>query len=80
MLAKALCLVHCFSQIDAGIIFGREFGQLVASRLGWWPVISSLAGLDLLLARSLYLEAATLAPLGEGDNAIAAAEEATEDL
>jgi tetratricopeptide (TPR) repeat protein len=33
-------------------------------------------GYDFLLARALYLEAATLAPLGEGDNAIAAAEEA----
>ncbi len=34
------------------------------------------AGLDLSLARALYLESATLAPLGEGDKAIAAAEEA----
>ena len=34
------------------------------------------SGLNLLLARALYLEAATLAALGEGDNAIAAAEEA----
>jgi DNA-binding winged helix-turn-helix (wHTH) protein/tetratricopeptide (TPR) repeat protein/TolB-like protein len=34
------------------------------------------SGFDLLLARALYLEAATLAPLGEGDKAIAAAEEA----
>jgi DNA-binding winged helix-turn-helix (wHTH) protein/tetratricopeptide (TPR) repeat protein/TolB-like protein len=33
-------------------------------------------GLDLPLARALYLEAATVAPLGEGDKAIAAAEEA----
>lgn len=34
------------------------------------------SGFDLLLARALYLEAATLAPLGEGDKSIAAAEEA----
>ena len=33
-------------------------------------------GYDFLLARALYLDAATLAPLGEGDKAIAAAEEA----
>jgi eukaryotic-like serine/threonine-protein kinase len=33
-------------------------------------------GFDLLLARALYLESACLAPLGEGENAIAAAEEA----
>jgi DNA-binding winged helix-turn-helix (wHTH) protein/tetratricopeptide (TPR) repeat protein len=36
------------------------------------------SGFEVLLARALYLEAATLAPLGEGDNAIAAAEEAKE--
>jgi len=33
------------------------------------------AGLDLSLARALYLQAATLAPLGESDKALAAAEE-----
>ncbi len=33
-------------------------------------------GLDLPLARALYLEAATFAPLGEGEKAITAAEEA----
>jgi eukaryotic-like serine/threonine-protein kinase len=37
---------------------------------------SRASGLDLVLARALYLEAATLAPMGEGDKAIAAAEEA----
>jgi len=36
------------------------------------------SGFEVLLARALYLEAATLAPLGEGDKAIAAAEEAKE--
>jgi eukaryotic-like serine/threonine-protein kinase len=36
------------------------------------------SGFEVLLARALYLEAATLAPLGEGDKAIAAAEEARE--
>jgi len=36
------------------------------------------SGFEVLLARALYLEAATLAPLGEGDNAIAAAEAAKE--
>ncbi len=34
------------------------------------------SGFDLQLARALYLEAAALAPLGEGDKAIAAAEQA----
>jgi len=37
---------------------------------------SRTSGFDLLLARALYLESACLAPLGEGENAIAAAEEA----
>ena len=49
----------------------------MARRPGGRKETRKLKGLDLLLARSLYLGSRhLLAPLGEGDNAIAAAEEA----
>jgi DNA-binding winged helix-turn-helix (wHTH) protein/tetratricopeptide (TPR) repeat protein len=68
---------------DARIDLAEEMNYI---RLGQYSMARAVAvravektrasGFDLLLARALYLEAATLAPLGEGDKAIAAAEEA----
>lgn len=68
---------------DARIDLAEELNYL---RLGQYSTSRDLSirtvdktrasGFDVLLARALYLEAATLAPLGEGDKAIAAAEEA----
>lgn len=68
---------------DARIDLAEEMNYL---RLGQYSMARPVAvravektrasGSALLLARALYLEAATLAPLGEGDKAIAAAEEA----
>ena len=68
---------------DARIDLAEEMNYI---RLGQYATARSVAvravaktrdsGFDLLLARALYLEAACLAPLGEAENAIAAAEEA----
>ncbi|MBZ5598609.1 MAG: winged helix-turn-helix domain-containing protein [Acidobacteriia bacterium] len=68
---------------DARIDFAEEMNYI---RLGQYTTARALAlrtvdktrasGFDVLLARALYLEAAILAPLGEGDKAIAAANEA----
>lgn len=68
---------------DARIDFAEEMNYI---RLGQYSTARGLAlrtmektrasGFNVLLARALYLEAAILAPLGEGDKAIAAAEEA----
>ena len=68
---------------DARIDIAEEMNYI---RLGQYATARTVAvravaktretGFDLLLARALYLESACLAPLGEGDNAIAAAEEA----
>jgi eukaryotic-like serine/threonine-protein kinase len=68
---------------DARIDLAEEMNYI---RLGQYSTARSVAvravektrvsGSDLLLARALYLEAATLAPLGEGDKAIADSEEA----
>jgi DNA-binding winged helix-turn-helix (wHTH) protein/TolB-like protein len=68
---------------DARIDLAEEMTYI---RLGQYATARSVAvravaktresGFDLLLARALYLEAACLAPLGEAENAIAAAEEA----
>jgi eukaryotic-like serine/threonine-protein kinase len=68
---------------DARIDLAEEMNYL---RLGQYSTARAVAvravektrtsGSGLLLAKALYLEAATLAPLGEGDKAIAAAEEA----
>jgi eukaryotic-like serine/threonine-protein kinase len=68
---------------DARIDFAEEMNYI---RLGQYSDARGLAartiektrasGFDVLLARALYLDAAILAPLGENDKAIAAAEEA----
>jgi DNA-binding winged helix-turn-helix (wHTH) protein/tetratricopeptide (TPR) repeat protein len=68
---------------DARIDLAEELNYI---RLGQYSTARPLAtrtvektranGSDLLLARALYLQAATLAPLGEGDKAITSAEEA----
>ncbi len=67
---------------DARIDFAEEMNYI---RSGQYATGRDLAvrtvdktrvsGFDVLLARALYLEAASLAPLGEGDKSIAAAEE-----
>ena len=68
---------------DARIDLAEEMNYI---RLGQYATARSVAvqavtktrdsGSDLLLARALYLESACLAPLGESENAIAAAEQA----
>ncbi|MGB9433318.1 MAG: winged helix-turn-helix domain-containing protein, partial [Candidatus Acidiferrum sp.] len=68
---------------DARIDLAEEMNYI---RLGQYATARGVAvravaktrdsGSDLLLARALYLESACLAPLGEEENAIAAAEEA----
>ena len=73
------------SRDDPRIDFSEELNYI---RLGQYssargPSVRAVektraSGFEVLLARALYLEAATMAPLGEGDKAIAAAEEAKE--